>query len=78
MAPDESLMINRIWGTAAIVTVVLLYLLQSYEWLEKTQVVLVGVLLGCIFVAAAITQPDWQAALYGMIVPQIPAYPLGS
>ncbi len=65
---------ERLWGTAAILVVMWLTIFQSYGFLEKGQTLIVGVLLGCLFVATFAARPDWFAALVGLIKPTIPEY----
>ena len=48
--------------------------LKSYAFLEKTQLIIVGLLLACVFAAVGAARPDWLAALVGMITPIIPTY----
>jgi hypothetical protein len=64
----------RLWGTAFVVFAVSLTMVQSYGSLERTQTIIVGVLLVSILVAALAAKPDWLAALIGTVVPSIPAY----
>jgi Mn2+/Fe2+ NRAMP family transporter len=50
-------------------------LLQSYNFLEKAEMVIVGLLLVCLAIAAIASRPDWLAAAVGAVVPRVPAYP---
>ena len=72
--PEQLLLMGRIWGTIAILTVVVLMWLQTYELLEKMQVLIVGMLLACMLAAVVASQPDWYQALLGMVTPRIPEY----
>jgi Mn2+/Fe2+ NRAMP family transporter len=65
----------RLWATLSIVVAVTLVWLESYEFLERAQVLIVGTLLGCLLVATFVAQPDWLSALVGALVPQVPDYP---
>lgn len=71
---EQLLLYGRLWATLAIVVSVLLLWLKSYEFLEKAQLVIVGLLLACIFAATGASRPDWGAVLVGMITPIIPSY----
>ena len=64
----------RFWGTAFAGAAITLTMVQSYAALERMQTIIVGILLVCIFFAAFLSKPDWLAALYGTLVPSIPAY----
>jgi len=70
----QLLLMARAWGTLAILSVVVLMWLQTYELLEKSQVFIVGLLLACIFAAMIAAKPDWYAALLGIVTPKIPQY----
>ena len=63
----------RVWGTIAVIVAISLTLLQGYGFLEKVQTVIVGLLLVSMLVACIAAQPDWLAALGGLI-PSIPDY----
>src|SRR3972149_1997401 len=71
---DQLWLYERLWATLVIVAAVTLVWLESYAFLEKAQVLIVGLLLGCLFVATLAVQPDWLAALLGAITPRIPDY----
>ena len=64
----------RFWGTAFAGAAITLTMVQSYAALERMQTIIVGILLVSIFFAAFLSKPDWLAALYGTLVPSIPAY----
>jgi len=66
---------DRFWGTAFVLVAVTLTMVQSYGALERTQTIIVGVLLTFILIATLAAKPDWLAALYGMVVPTLPVYP---
>ena len=65
---------GRVWGTLFVAAAILLTLVQSYGALERTQTVIVGVLLLFILMAMFACRPDWLAALQGSLVPSLPAY----
>jgi len=71
---EQLLVYSRLWATLSIVISVLLLWLKSYEFLEKAQLVIVGLLLACIFAATGAARPDWLAALAGMVTPIIPRF----
>ena len=64
----------RLWSTALIVIAAVFSWRQGYKRLEKTQMIVVGILLVCILVAAIACQPDLGALFKGLFVPSIPAY----
>ena len=64
----------RIWGTAFVVIAIALTMIQSYGALERTQTIVVGLLLVSVLVSALAAQPDWLAALIGTVIPSMPAY----
>jgi Mn2+/Fe2+ NRAMP family transporter len=63
-----------IWATIAVFASVTLVWLESYAFLEKAQVLIVGLLLGCLLAAAVSARPDWMAALMGLVTPTVPDY----
>jgi len=65
----------RLWGTLFVVAAIALTMVQSYGALERTQTIIVGVLLCLILAATFAAQPDWLAVLHGSLVPAIPHYP---
>jgi len=71
---DQLLLIQQFWATLAIVLAVTLTALQTYQILEKVQLVVVGVLLASLLVACIASQPDW-AQIFAGFVPQVPVFP---
>lgn len=71
---DQLLLFARLWATFSIAVSVVLLWLQSYAFLERAQTVIVAVLLACVFAAVFAAQPDWIAALLGMVTPIIPTF----
>ncbi len=65
---------GRWWGTMYIVVAILITWLQSYNFLERVQTIIVGLLLFCMLLAAIVSRPDWLAMLVGGFVPELPAY----
>lgn len=72
--PAQLLLMARIWGTIAVLVVVVLMWLQTYELLEKSQILIVGLLLACMLAAVVAAKPDWFAALLGTFTPRVPKY----
>ena len=64
----------RIWATGLVLLAAVVSWGQSYKRLETTQMVVVGLLLVCIVVAAIACQPDAGALIKGTFVPTIPSY----
>ncbi len=64
----------RVWATIILGCALLVTWLQSYSFLEKTQMAIVSVLLVGILASAVSSHPDLTAALKGVLVPIIPEY----
>lgn len=71
---SQLLLLARVWASIAIITSILLIWFNTYGFLEKAQLLIVGLLLGCIFAAVAASRPDWLAAFLGMVTPVIPEF----
>lgn len=65
---------ERVWGTLLAAAAITMTMVQSYGALERMQTIIVGGLLACILLATFASQPDWLAALYGTLLPSLPAY----
>jgi hypothetical protein len=65
---------ERLWGTMFAIAAISLTMVQSYATLERVQTIVVGGLLSFILLATFASQPDWMAALYGTLIPSLPAY----
>lgn len=63
-----------LWGTAIILTATSLSLIQTYHIVERISTLILGLKMGLILVAILLVKPDWAAALWGMLVPHVPAY----
>ncbi len=63
-----------LWGTLFIVVAMALTFVQSYDFLEKAQTAVVGLLLVSIIMAVASSSPDLVAVLNGIIVPTAPKF----
>jgi Mn2+/Fe2+ NRAMP family transporter len=70
--PDELLRYARFWATLTIAAAVMLVWFESYAFLERAQLLIVAILLGCMFVAVIAARPDWLAALVGIVTPRVP------
>jgi len=66
--------LERLWATFYIAFAVTITLLQTYNFLEKVQTVILVTLLVSIFVAVIASNPDWLAALLGAVKPSLPHY----
>ncbi len=63
-----------LWGTAIILTATTLSLIQTYNIIERISTLILALKMGLILVAILLVKPDWAAALWGMLVPHVPAY----
>lgn len=64
----------RLWATGLIVVAALFSWNQTYRRLERTQTLIVGVLLVSVIIAAVACKPDVAALLQGLLVPTVPSY----
>lgn len=71
-SPAAELFYARVWGTANAVVIVSLIWVQSYGVIERTQLVLVGLLMVSVLAAVAAAAPSWSGLAAGLI-PTIPA-----
>lgn len=63
------------WGAAVLAVIALLALRGGYPLLEKLQLVVVSALLGAVFLALWLLEPNWWQLVWGAIMPQPLAYP---
>jgi len=63
-----------LWGTAIILTATTLSLIQTYNIIERISTLILALKMGLILLAILLVKPDWAAALWGMLVPHVPAY----
>ncbi len=63
------------WATACAATAVVLLALGGYDFLEKAQMMILGVTGICIVLAMFYVGPDWLAAVKGAFLPQPLSYP---
>ena len=68
---EELLLYARIWGTANTVMIAVLIWLQSYGTIERTQTIVVGLLMASVFAAVIAVKPSLGGLLSGFI-PVIP------
>lgn len=66
--------LSRLWASLLIITAAAFSWNQSYKRLERSQTIIVGVLLVCILIAASACQPDLLKLLEGLFVPRVPDY----
>jgi len=72
--PARAQLYTRLWATFYIAVGVTVTLLQSYGFLEKAELLIVGLLLLCLCAAAVASRPDWLAVALGAVVPRTPGY----
>ena len=65
----------HIWATVWVVASVLLLAVGGYNFLEKAQLLILGLMLVGIIVAVIYVRPDWLATLKGIFIPQVLVYP---
>lgn len=63
-----------LWGTTIILVAATLSLIQTYNIIERVSTWLLALKIGLILVAIFLVKPDWMAALWGLLVPQLPDY----
>ena len=63
-----------LWGTAIILTATTLSLIQTYSIVERISTLILVLKMGLILLALLLIKPDWATALWGMLVPHVPAY----
>lgn len=64
----------RLWSTGLIIVAAFFSWRQGYKRLEKTQMLVVSLLLICILIAAIACQPNLVSLFKGLFVPTIPDY----
>ena len=63
-----------LWATGIILAAMLLSLVQTYNIIERVSLGILGLKVIFILIAVLIVKPDWLAALWGAILPHLPAY----
>ena len=66
---------HYIWASIWVPAALLLLAIGKYEFLEKTQMVILGLTVGCIFVAVFYVEPDWGEVAKGFFRPVSLSYP---
>ena len=65
----------HIWATVWVAVSLVLLAMGGYNFLEKTQLVILGSMLVAVFVALVYVGPDWWGVLKGLFLPQVLVYP---
>ncbi|MBA3711883.1 MAG: Nramp family divalent metal transporter [Pyrinomonadaceae bacterium] len=63
-----------LWGTVIIVVAMLFSLVQTYNVIERVSTVILVFKVILIFIAVMVIKPDWVAAWWGFVTPQLPDY----
>lgn len=63
-----------LWATAIVLAATTLSLIQTYNVVERVSTLILALKVILILVALILVKPDWFAALWGTIVPHLPAY----
>ena len=63
-----------VWGTFFSFAVIALVFTRGYEFLEKTQLSILGLLVLSILFSVFYFKPDWLAVLKGMLIPSVSDY----
>jgi hypothetical protein len=66
---------HYLWGIATLVTVLGLVFTGGYARLERLQLGIVVVMLGCVVVSLFLLKPDWWDLLKGLLIPLPLRYP---
>lgn len=66
---------HYIWATVCLALILLLLALGGYNFLEKAQMLIVGITLVSILAALFYLKPDWLLVAKNMLVPQTLSYP---
>ncbi len=72
--PESQYLTAHLFGTAALISAVVLTAGQSYRMLEVIQTIIVALLVASIMAAVAVAPVDWAAALKGSVLVHLPAY----
>lgn len=63
-----------LWATGIVLAAMLLTLVQTYSIIERVSLAILGLKVIFILIAVIVVKPDLLAALWGAIVPHLPAY----
>lgn len=64
-----------LWGAGLLIAIFAFALAGGYAALEKTQIVIVGLMLAAVFLTLLLIGPEWLEMLRGLIVPRNLEYP---
>ncbi len=64
----------NLWATTTLVGCLAFALWSSYDWVERVSSVVLGALLLCVIVSAAVFGPNLVEILQGMLIPQVHGY----
>ena len=63
------------WATLWAVVAIVMLLTGGYNFVEKSQIVILGLMLIGVFMAVVWVQPDWSAVIRGFFLPRPLSYP---
>lgn len=63
------------WATVWVVVSFVLLAVGNYTFLERTQMIILGLMFVGTFIAVLYVRPDWIGVVQGLLVPQLPDYP---
>ncbi len=66
---------HYLWASIWVVVAMLLLAIGNYQFLERPQMIILGLTVGCIFVAVFYVQPDWWQVMQGLFLPVPLTYP---
>ncbi|MEW6158672.1 MAG: Nramp family divalent metal transporter [Verrucomicrobiota bacterium] len=66
---------HYVWGMGILAVVLVLCVTGGYAALEKIQLAITLIMLGCVTVALFLIQPDWFGLMTGALIPQSFHYP---
>jgi hypothetical protein len=66
---------HYVWATVFVGVALVFLTIGGYRFLEKAQLLILSLKVGCILVAVFYLRPDWAAAAYGALFPHALSYP---
>jgi len=63
------------WAAVWVVVSIFLLALGGYTFLERAQMLILGLLFVCSFIAVLYIRPEWFEVFKGFLLPQLPEYP---
>lgn len=63
----------KLWATIYILATLLIIVIGKYEWVEKSQIAVVSLMVVATLISVLVARPDWVQALLGLI-PAVPSY----